>query len=531
MRMVVTRGFAHGIASLAAAALLAACGGGGGDGGTPLPADPEPPPVAGPPVDGPAWWGFGRDAQHSALGEIATQPLQRLVWQRAVDLAPQYSSSGALLAHYGSPVITRRNMVLVPVKTGASGGFRVDARYGDNGTRLWTLDSDYRLPPHSWVPSFNPVLASDTRLVIPAAGGRVTMRDDPDNATGTLRTVAFYGDAEYATAPATYDATVTINTPLTADRSGNVYFGFSVQGANPAGLVSGIARVAPDGSGRWIAASSAAADPAIVKPAMNSAPALSNDGRTLYAVLNTQPPASTRARGVIVALDSTTLAPVTQRPLLDPATGTPAWVSDNGSASATVGPDGDVYIGVLEAGSHNRRGWLLHYDAGLTQVRTPASFGWDITASIVPVSMVPQYSGPSSYLLLIKYNNYGGVGSGDGQNRVAVVDPRQTQPDPVIGSVLVMREILTRLGPTADPAWPGGVREWCISTAAVDPLTSSVLINNEDGRLYRWHLPSNTFSESIRLNSGYAQAYTPTLIGPDGRVYALNNAVLFSIGR
>ena len=75
------------------------------------------------------------------------------------------------------------------------------------------------------------------------------------------------------------------------------------------------------------------------------------------------------------------------------------------------------------------------------------------------------------------------------------------------------------------------MREWCINTAAVDPLTSSVLINNEDGLLYRWHLPSNSFSESIRLNSGYAQAYTPTLIGPDGRVYAVNNAVLFSIGR
>ena len=70
------------------------------------------------------------------------------------------------------------------------------------------------------------------------------------------------------------------------------------------------------------------------------------------------------------ALASTTLAPVTRRPLLDPATGTPAWVS---SASPTAGPDGDVYICVLEAGSHNRRGWLLHYDAGLTQVRTPAA--------------------------------------------------------------------------------------------------------------------------------------------------------------
>jgi hypothetical protein len=521
------------LAAAAAGALVACGGGGGGGGGSAPPSEPEPPPPPAviDPVDGPPWRGFAGNAQHTSLGAIATQPLAQIVWRMSVDLAPQYSGSGALLAHYGSPVITRRNTVLVPVKTGAAGGFRVDARIGVNGARLWMLDSDYRLPPHSWVPSFNPVLASDTRLVMPAAGGRVLMRDDADAASGSVSTVAFYGNTAYAADPAAYDNTVMINTPLTADAQGNVFFGFSITGANPAGLTGGIARVAADGSGTWVTASTAAADAEIVKPAMNSAPALSADGRTLYVVLNNVPAAGTRARGQLVALDSTTLATVARRPLLDPATGTPAWVSDNGTASPTVGPDGDVYIGVLEAGSHNRRGWLLHFDAGLLQERTPASFGWDITASVVPASMLPSYSGPSSYLLAIKYNNYGGIGTGDGRNRVAVVDPRQTQPDPIIGSVLVMREILTMLGPTPDPAWPGGVREWCINTAAVDPLTSSILINNEDGLLYRWHLPSNTFSESIRLNSGYAQAYTPTLIGPDGRVYAVNNAVMFSIGR
>jgi hypothetical protein len=55
-------------------------------------------------------------------------------------------------------------------------------------------------------------------------------------------------------------------------------------------------------------------------------------------------------------------------------------------------------------------------------------------------------------------------------------------------------------------------------------------MNNEDGLLYRWHLPTNTLSHSIRMNNGYAQAYTPTAIGPDGRVLAVNNARLFSIG-
>jgi hypothetical protein len=93
-----------------------------------------------------------------------------------------------------------------------------------------------------------------------------------------------------------------------------------------------------------------------------------------------------------------------------------------------------------------------------------------------------------------------------------------------------MREVITILGPTADPGYAGGVKEWCVNTAAVDPLKQSVLMNSEDGRLYRWHLPSNSFTERIALNNGYAQSYTPTALGADGRVYAVNNGRLFSVG-
>ena len=58
-----------------------------------------------------------------------------------------------------------------------------------------------------------------------------------------------------------------------------------------------------------------------------------------------------------------------------------------------------------------------------------------------------------------------------------------------------------------------------------------MLVNNEDGKLYRWSLASNTFTEQIRFNNGYAESYTPTAIGADGAVYAINNAVLFSVGK
>jgi hypothetical protein len=160
----------------------------------------------------------------------------------------------------------------------------------------------------------------------------------------------------------------------------------------------------------------------------------------------------------------------------------------------------------------------------------PGSFGWDDTASIVPASMVPSYTGGSSYLLATKYNNYEGVGTGDGLNRVAVLDPGASQTDPISGRP-VMKEVLSILGPTFESGNTGPVKEWCINTAAVDPLTHSVLVNSEDGYLYRWDLHTNSFTQRIQLTSGIAESYTPTVIGADGAVYAVNNAVLFSVGR
>jgi hypothetical protein len=78
---------------------------------------------------------------------------------------------------------------------------------------------------------------------------------------------------------------------------------------------------------------------------------------------------------------------------------------------------------------------------------------------------------------------------------------------------------------------PGAVREWCINTAAVDPFTKSILANSEDGKLYRWDLSTNRFSQVVTITGGIGEAYTPTVIGTDGTVYAINRAILFAIGQ
>src|SRR5262249_18025411 len=109
--------------AFASAATLAGCGGGGGGDTSPAPPPvltppaptptPSPPPAPGPAVNGPPWWGYGRNAQHWAQGAVATQPLTRLQWSTPVDLAPLYTTSGNLLIHYGSPAITAKNTVIV----------------------------------------------------------------------------------------------------------------------------------------------------------------------------------------------------------------------------------------------------------------------------------------------------------------------------------------------------------------------------------------------------------------------------------
>jgi hypothetical protein len=503
------------------------------------------------------WSGYGHDAQHTALSTVEGQALNGIHWSTPVDMNPQ-TVSGELLIHYGSPAVTAANTVLVPVKTGTTGGFAVEAHSGATGALIYSLASDYILPPHGWTPPYGIVLSSPNgglpgrqsrvrtpggsrqpisveRLYYPGAGGTVYYRDAVDSATGPAGQIPFYGNAVYAANTAAFNSGVQISTPLTADSRGNIFFGFVVDGANPANLTSGIARISSDGSGTWMSAQTlAGGDSSIVQGALNCAPALSRDESTIYFAVSS---GSGDANGYLVAMDSASLTPAARVRLEDPRGGL-AVVTGDSSASPMVGPDGDVYYGVLENGgccSHNDRGWMLHFNSTLTQTKTPGSFGWDDTPSVVPANLVPSYRGSSSYLILVKYNNYAGAGTGDGVNKLAVLDPNASQTDEYPGTLpptQVMQEVLTVTGVTPEPqqGFPNAVREWCINTAVIDPVSKSAFVNSEDGVIYRWDFTTNTLAERLRLTAGLGEAYTPTLIGADGTVYAINDATLFAIG-
>jgi hypothetical protein len=478
------------------------------------------------------WAGFAGNAQHTAVASAHPQPFKRIRWRAKVDLAPVLVNN-ELLIHYGSPMISAANTVLVPTRVSAKAGFRVVAYSGTRGVRRWSLNTDYRPPaftggPGVWTPPLPAALTPSKTLAVAGAGGTVLMRGRVNSAVGVVHRRVFYGAAQWKAHRSAYDKAVQITTPLTAGPDGSVYFGFTVTGTTPAHLSSGIARIDAHGHATWITAAAAAANQTVTGVAINCAPALSPNGRTVYITV-TSP-----TGGILVGLNANTLKARFHAVLRDPVSGQPALISTSSSASPVVGPDGDVYFGVVENPflSHDDRGWLLHYNATLTRTKIPGSFGWDNTPSVLPARAVPGYHGASPYLLVSKYNNYlGAAPHGDGHNEVAVLDPRSSQTDPY-ANVRVMKAVETVLSPVQFPGAPTGARyEWCINSAVVDPADDSVIVNSEDGTLYRWNLAHNTLAEKIRLNAPRPEAYTPTIIGPDGTVYAINNATLYAIGR
>jgi hypothetical protein len=468
------------------------------------------------------WPGFGHDPSHTGRSATAGQPLQAVRWQTPLDLAR------VGITHYASPLITQAGNVVVTVKTGSTGGFRAECRAPGDGALIWQQTLDYSLPPHHWVPVCQPTLTPTNAVVMPAAGGTVLRRASADAETSTVDRLVFYGLAEYESALSTYGSLVTINTPITSDASGNLFFGFVTSGATPANLSSGIARIDASGAGTWTPVTAAASDPAMSRVVTNCAPALSADGSALYVAVRGG--SGNSGSGYLISLNAATLAPLSHVALRDPSTALAANLYDDATASPTIAPDGDVTYGVLEnpGGSNHYRGWMLRFDAGLTTAKTPGAFGWDSTASIVPAAAVPSYSGASPYLIFTKYNDYASAG-GDGVNKIAVLDPSATRADPVTGAT-VMNEVLTIAGPTPDPDVPGGVREWCINSAAVDAAGKCVYANSEDGVLYRWDLTTNTLSQALTITGGLFEAYTPTLVGKDGTVYAIQGGVLYAVG-
>src|ERR1051326_1781496 len=228
---------------------------------------------------------FAGNSQHTANYQPAAQNLNRIVWSTSID------QDNHAFAHYGAPLITANNSVVTPVKT--ANGFFLNVLRGSDGSVKYTLATDYIRPSSTWIPVYQPVLAgppNTPRLYYAGAGGTVYFVDNVDSDSGpTAATqLVFYTTlANYQTNAAQFNSTVYINTPITADSSGNIFFGFRVQGIAPNPLntmQSGFARIDSSGAGSYVLTGAAAGDSTIDRDSHNSAPALSADESTVYVV-------------------------------------------------------------------------------------------------------------------------------------------------------------------------------------------------------------------------------------------------------
>ena len=187
------------------------------------------------------------------------------------------SPSGEIFIHYGSLSITSgRTQVLVPVKTLAQDGittnFEVLPFNGETGASLgYTLTSDYTLPPqfgatynsYDWTPSYGPASASTRVSIIRARAAPSTTAitlggSGIKRSAGRDRTVRVLRESVYTANQAALNAAIQISTPITADRYGDIFFGFIASRPNIAGVVSGLARIGPTGVGTWVSATSLA---------------------------------------------------------------------------------------------------------------------------------------------------------------------------------------------------------------------------------------------------------------------------------
>lgn len=506
------------------------------------------PTIPGKALGSPPWGTYGQNPQHQALSRHAAAPLQRIKWSTPIDENPPYDEGGDLLIHYASPVITHGNTVVLTVKMapadiGLPDRFRADGRKGGNGHLVWSMPTDWVAPPHNWFPSCSGTLVDENSYAIPASGGTVLVRENANAGSSGVQRAAFFGLDNYNSNKDWCDANVFVTTPLTGDRAGNLWFGYRVLGAVPGGFpaigAGGIARISLDGHQSWFTTvADATGDGAITQVQTNCAPALSVNGGAVYIAMRND----SSYHGYLVKFDSHTLAPLAKALLKDPYSGNDARVLNDGTSSPMVGPDGDVYFGIFNNPYMDSHGWMSHFDGDLNPKAAIGAFGWDDTASLVPAALVRSYTGSSPYLILTKYNKYAGfyypqIGQlSTGINLIAVLDPDTGGTVDNRTSLNVMTEVITVQGVTPDDffrsiGWPDAVREWCINTAAIDPHTRCAIINSEDGILYRWDFDTNSLTEKITLAPPTGEAYTSTAIGPDGTVYAINNATFFAVGR
>jgi hypothetical protein len=465
----------------------------------------------------PDWPEWGRTPQHtgstSAVGQNASAQLANIVYDPFVS-QEQADSDGELLVHYQVPLVDGNGVVL-EVKTGSYTGpqtwntqiWNERGYTWQNGslTQKWNFQSDWKPEPdggqaglNGWEPVFHAALGGGF-VYVPGFSGSVYKLKESD---GTLvQQYAPFG---------TTDANTYVSGPLTLDSQGNLYYNAlkldpskpytkNVQGAWLVRITSaGISQRAKYSSLVTGTRTTCGKMPCgAQRPGINVAPAISNDGQTIYAVSRAH---FVGGYGFIAAVNAAGLSPKWQTPLtgLD-GKNDEGFVTDQASSTPTVAPDDSIFFGSL--GNDGGRGYLNKFDStGKYQVSY--DFGWDSTPAI--------YVHDGTYSVIIKDNNYASGG-----------------PYYITQLSSSLQVEWQFQNTTIDKDHPDGY-EWCINAPAVDQ-NGTVYANSEDGNVYVIS-QGGTQQSKLFLQLAIGAAYTPLALGLDGKIYTENDGSMFVVG-
>jgi len=547
-------------------------------------------------ADGWFQWGRTAQHESAApvVGQTLVKIESEVVLDPFADLE-KAATGGFLITHYEAPVIDSNDLFLV-IKSGSFTGLQTREsqiwnvrnmrRAGSDLQTRWTYTSDWKPVPYggsaTWEPVYHVAVSADA-VWAAGAGGTI---DKISRADGTRI-------ARFNPFGTTIDPSIFVAGPPSIDGAGNVYYNavqldlsqpwnndsrgawlvkIAASGTVSKATWSTLVPNAPSADSQcttlfassqlpWPPSPNAVAPASRCgpqRPGINVAPAIGADG-TIYTVSRSH---LISRWGFLVAVNSN-LTPkwsaslrnrlATGCNVLIPPNGTPGGcragattgvdpadnqigsgqVSDSGTSSPVVLPDGRVLYGALTSYNY-RQGHLMLFNADGTFV-TSYQFGWDITPAISRHG--------ATYSIIIKENRYSagsycGVAAFCPGNRTLATpnDPEQyfiTSLDPNLNVEWKYRNTQTQScqrlpdgSLECSDDHPNGF-EWCVNAVAID-ARGVVYANAEDGHLYALN-PNGTLRERIFMRLALGAAYTPLSIGPDGRIYSQNDGHLFVI--
>ncbi|HWL87341.1 MAG TPA: hypothetical protein VNO21_16165 [Polyangiaceae bacterium] len=194
---------------------------------------------------------------------------------------------------------------------------------------------------------------------------------------------------------------------------------------------------------------------------------------------------------------------------------------DGASSSPVVLPDGAVLVGAYSVYNFGR-GHLFKFTSGGEPLAN-FDFGWDVTPAI--------WRHDGTYSIVSKDNHYFDFVRSTGLGPYYVpqldADLKLEWHTKSTETKDCTRDAAGNVTCVEDPAHVNGV-EWCVNAPAVD-ARGNVFVTSEDGHVYHIGQGGQVVERQF-LEEALGQAYTPVILDRHGHVIVLNAGILSVLG-